>query len=93
MTRENFEKVKQPVLLLYYYRDQIHQDSVVKVSAMLNMFDELGTPGILKRKKDLPNAGNHVLSSPIKSHDVGGVQSEIEKFMIEVLRMFPVSRH
>ena len=29
-----FEKVKQPTLLLYYYKDEEHQDKVVKVSAM-----------------------------------------------------------
>jgi pimeloyl-ACP methyl ester carboxylesterase len=85
MTKENFEMVKQPVLLLYYYRDEVHQDSVVKVSAMLNMFDELGTPENLKRKRAMPNSGDHVLASPIKSHDVDGVQTEIEKFMKEVL--------
>jgi pimeloyl-ACP methyl ester carboxylesterase len=85
MTKENFKKVKQPVLLLYYYKDEMHQDRVVKVSAMLNMFDELGTPGNLKRKTVMPNTGDHVLASPIKSHDVDGVQTEIEKFMKEVL--------
>jgi pimeloyl-ACP methyl ester carboxylesterase len=85
MTRENFKKVIQPVLLLYYYRDEIHQDSVVKVSAMLNMFEELGTPSNLKRKIALPKTGDHVIGSPIKSHDVESVQKEIENFFITVL--------
>ncbi|GAC1424941.1 MAG: alpha/beta hydrolase [Flavisolibacter sp.] len=85
MIKENFERVRQPVLLLYYYKDQIHQDSVVKVSAMLTMFDELGTPEKLKRKVAMPNAGDHVIGSPIKSRDVAGVQKQVEKFMTEVL--------
>ncbi|HEY4967769.1 MAG TPA: alpha/beta fold hydrolase [Puia sp.] len=85
MTRENFMKVKQPTLVLYYYKDEVHQDSVVKVSAILNMFDELGTPENLKRRVAMPYTGNHVIGSPIKSHDVAGVQKEIEKFMKEVL--------
>jgi pimeloyl-ACP methyl ester carboxylesterase len=89
MTKENFGRVKQPLLLLYYYKDEVHQDSVVKVSAMLNMFDELGSPATLKRKKAMPNTGNHVIGSPIKSQDVGGVQKEVEKFMIEVLAISP----
>lgn len=87
MTKETFAKVKQPVLLLYYYKDAVHQDSVVKVSAMLKMYDELGTPENLKRKVGMPNTGDHVIGSPIKSHDVAGVQHEIEKFMKEVLAM------
>jgi hypothetical protein len=73
------------VLLLYYYKDRIHQDSVVKVSAMLDMFDELGTSADRKRKVALPNTGDHVIGSPIKSRDVESVQKEIEKFLINVL--------
>lgn len=87
MTKKNFAKVKQPVLLLYYYKDKVHQDSVVKVSAMLNMYNELGSPDKLKRSMAMPNTGDHVIGSPIKSHDVAGVQREIEKFMKEVLAM------
>jgi len=87
MNKETFEKVKQPVQLLYFYKDEIHQDSTVKVSAMLKMFDELGTPDSLKRKQAMPNAGTHVIGSYIRSNDVEGVQKEIEKFMVEILKL------
>ncbi len=87
MNKETFEKVKQPVQLLYFYKDEIHQDSTVKVSAMLKMYDELGTPDSLKRKQAMPNTGTHVIGSYIRSHDVEGVQKEIEKFMEEVLHV------
>jgi pimeloyl-ACP methyl ester carboxylesterase len=81
MTKKTFEKVKQPTLLLYYYRDEVHQDSTVKVSAMLRMFDQLGTPAGVKWKQAIPQAGNHVLGSSLKSGDVPAVEREIEKFM------------
>jgi pimeloyl-ACP methyl ester carboxylesterase len=87
MNKEMFREVKQPTLLLYYYKDAVHQDSTVKVSALLNMFDELGTPPGLKQKQAMPNTGNHVIGSSLKSHDVNGVESEIEKFMSGVLGM------
>jgi pimeloyl-ACP methyl ester carboxylesterase len=87
MVRETFKKVKQPVLLLYYYRDEIHQDSVVKVAPMLTMFNELGTPDSLKRKMAMPKTGNHVIGSPIKSKDVEGVQKAIESFFADVLSL------
>ena len=87
MNKKTFEKVKAPSLLLYYYRDNVHQDSVVKVSAMLTMFDQLGTPDSLKRKLAMPKTGNHVIGSFIKSGDVEGVETEIEKFMTEILKM------
>jgi len=87
MNKEMFQKVRQPTLLLYYYKDAIHHDSTVKVSAMLNMFDELSTPPALKHQQAMPNTGNHVIGSHFKSHDVKGVETEIEKFMSGTLGM------
>ena len=87
MTNENFSKVKQPTLLLYYYKDEAHQDNVVKVSAMLQMFDKLGTVAEKKRKVAMPNTGDHVIGGYIKSNDYQGVETEITKFMIEVLKL------
>ena len=91
MNKETFQKITNPVELLYYYKDEIHQDSTVKVSAMIKMFDELGTADSLKRKMAMPNTGTHVIGSYIKSHDVAGVQTEIEKFLKEVLHLKPVT--
>ena len=87
MNRVTFARIKQPTLMLYYYKDDVHQDSVVKVSAMLKMFDELGTVPELKRKLAMPNTGDHVLGSYVKSNDYQGVEAEITKFMMDVLQM------
>lgn len=87
MVPETFSKVKQPTLMLYYYKDDQHQDNVVKVPAMLKMFDELGTAVEQKRKVAMPNTGDHVLGSYIKSNDYQGVEVEITKFMTDVLKM------
>ncbi|AXY76525.1 alpha/beta hydrolase [Paraflavitalea soli] len=90
MNKGTFEKVKQPTLLLYYFKDKVHQDSVVKVSAALKMFDELGTPAAEKRAVAMPNTGNHVMGSWIKSKDVPGVEREIGRFMEEILHVKPI---
>ncbi len=87
MKGSTFKKITQPTLLLYYYKDEDHQDDVVKVSAMKRMFTQLATPENLKRQVALPNTGNHVLGSPIKSKDVASVQAECEKFAIDILKM------
>jgi len=87
MKESTFKKVTQPSLLLYYYKDEDHQDPVVKVSAMKRMFKQLGTPDSLKRQVAIPNAGNHVIGSYIKSGDIPTVEDECEKFAIEVLRL------
>jgi esterase/lipase len=87
MTKTTFNKVTQPLLLLYYYKDEQHQDDVVSVPAMKEMFAQLGTPAASKSAIPLPNTGNHVMASPIKSKDVAGVERETGKFLAEVVGM------
>jgi esterase/lipase len=89
MTKATFSKVTQPVLLLYYYKDEQHQDKVVKVSAMKEMFTELATDSTLKRAVALPNTGDHVIASPIKSKDVESVERETKKFLEEIVHLKP----
>ena len=85
MNKETFEEVKQPTELLYYYKDAVHQDSTVNVSAELSMFDELCTPANLKYKQAIPNAGAHPIASYISSHDTKTVEKAIESFMTNIL--------
>ncbi len=87
MKASTFHKVTQPTLLLYYFKDEDHQDEVVKVSAMKRMFNQISTPAALKRQVPIPNAGDHVLGSYVKSKDIATVQAECEKFAMEVLKM------
>ena len=87
MTKDNFQKVKQPVGLFYFYKDKEHQDSTVKVSAELEMFDQLGTPAAQKYKEAIPEAGTHVIGSGIRSHDVPGVEKGIVHFLTDVLHL------
>lgn len=87
MKESTFRKVTQPVLLLYYFKDEENQDKVVKVSAMKRMFRQLGTPDSLKREIPVPDAGDHVIGCYIKSKDIQKVQEECEKFAAEILKM------
>jgi pimeloyl-ACP methyl ester carboxylesterase len=84
---DTYRKIKQPVLMLYYYKDELHQDKVVKVSAMKKMFDELATAANMKREIALPNVGDHVIGSPIKSHDPKSVEEETRKFLSDVMKL------
>lgn len=87
MKESTFRRVTQPALLLYYFKDEEHQDNVVKVPAMKRMFEQLGTPENLKRQVAIPNAGDHVIGSYVKSKDVQAVEDECEKFAIEILHL------
>jgi esterase/lipase len=93
MKESTFVKVKQPTLVLYYYKDEDHQDPVVKVSGMKKMFMQLGTPDSLKRMEAIPNAGDHVIGSYVKSKDVKAVQNECEKFATEILKLTPIKNN
>ncbi len=82
-----FSKVTQPVGLFYFYKDPIRQDSTVKVSASLAMFDELATPSDLKYKQAIPEAGTHVIGSSVRSHDVEAVKNGIVHFLSEIVKV------
>lgn len=87
MVPETFEKVKQPTLTLAYYKNDTAQDNVVKVSAMRDMYADLGTTANQKRWVEMTTTGDHVQGSPIKSKDVEGVKREIGVFLKEVMQM------
>ncbi|MFN4316198.1 MAG: alpha/beta hydrolase [Chitinophagaceae bacterium] len=89
MHQSLFEKITQPVLLLYYYKDEEHQDPVVKVSAMQRMFRQLGTAEGKKKEQALPQTGDHVIGSHIKSHDLESVQNACNEFAEQILQLIP----
>ena len=51
------------------------------------MFRQLGTPENLKKEKALPETGDHVIGSPIKSKDVASVLNETLSFGKEILQL------
>jgi pimeloyl-ACP methyl ester carboxylesterase len=87
MTPETFEKVHQPSLTLYYYKNEQEQDPEVKVSAMLEMNAQLGTPDNLKETVAIPDAGAHVIASGLRSKAVDKVYDIMVEFAHEKLGM------
>ncbi|MCU0383290.1 MAG: alpha/beta hydrolase [Cyclobacteriaceae bacterium] len=87
MTDEVFSKIHQPVLNLYYYKNEVEQDPQVKVSAMLAMHEKLATFKDKKKAVAIPTAGAHVIGSKWASKDVEAVWNEIELFSNEILKL------
>ena len=87
MIPSHFNKIKCPLLTLYYFKDEKNQDPVVKVSAMKEMFEAVGTPANLKRMVPIPEAGNHVLASPIQSNDIVSVEKETALFLEQIVQL------
>jgi alpha-beta hydrolase superfamily lysophospholipase len=87
MTKKIFSQVTAPTCLLYYYKDEAHQDPVVKVSAMKKMFDQLATPSFAKEQHAITNAEKHVLASYIESPNIiTAVEDKIFSFLNKTLR-------
>lgn len=87
MDEETFERITQPTLTLYYYKNELEQDPEVRVDAMLQMHEQLGTPDDKKVAVAIPSAGAHVIGSSLTSGDVPGVYAEMKKFAIGKLNM------
>ena len=87
MNKKTFSKITQPLLLLYYYADDEHQDKVVSVKAMKKMFEQIATPDARKQSIAVPGAGNHVLGSYVISKDIPSVEKNITEFLAKVMGM------
>lgn len=91
LNADTFAKIKCPVYMAYYYKNEEEQDKVVSVPKMLEMFDQLGTAANLKRKETFPKTGHHVIASYIRSGDWQGVQAGTVAFLEEVVQLQPVT--
>ncbi|GGC11065.1 alpha/beta hydrolase [Dyadobacter sediminis] len=85
--KEVYEKIKMPVFVGYYYKNEKEQDPVVSVKAIKEMFAELGTPADLKVEKAFPEAGDHVIASRLRSKDIKGVYEATDEFFREKLHL------
>lgn len=89
MRSSTFRKVELPVFMGYYYKNELEQDPVVSVPAMLKMFDRLGTPETKKRKQAFPDANEHVLTSYISTKVYDKVAASSINFLTEVVGLKP----
>lgn len=86
--KATFEQVTEPVLMLYYYKDEEHQDGTASVPLMLQAFSEFGTaagkkPNPLNRAVAIEN-GDHVLLSQWVKADHERSYQEIIRFIEDV---------
>ena len=91
MIKENFEKINQPMLVLYYYKNEQEQDPVVSVAAMKDMFASIKTSTSNKKMIAVPNTGNHVIASTIQSKDINTVKIETAQFLKNIFHLQPVN--
>ncbi|MEX2565941.1 MAG: alpha/beta fold hydrolase [Cyclobacteriaceae bacterium] len=89
MNKATFSKIKQPLFMGYYFKDEENQDKVVSVPAMLHMFENVGSPENVKRKVAFPDAGDHVISCSIKTESWPEVLEESIAFLENIVGIIP----
>lgn len=89
MKKEVFAKVKCPLFLGYYYKDEQDQDQTVDVGAALEMFGLIGTPDTDKIARPFPDAGAHVIACNLTSKSCREVEISTNKFAESILKMIP----
>jgi hypothetical protein len=87
MKESTYKRVSAPVFLAFYFKDENNQDEVVKVDAMITMFDQLGTIAEMKVKTAFPNAGNHVIAGEIFSGAIDELRMATFSFADKVLNI------
>lgn len=89
MKEKVFAKVKCPLFLGYYFKDEQHQDGTVEVKAGLKMFKQVGTPVSLKQSQAFPEAASHVIACNLTSKSVEDVAKATYGFAETILKMVP----
>ncbi len=83
-----YKRVRAPVLMFYYYRDEDHQDKAASVPAMLDAFSRFGAGG-KRHPLSRPVAvadGNHILFSKwIRGVDHAFIEKETVLFLDQVI--------
>ena len=77
-------QISCPVFAGYYYKNRKEQDQVVSVEAIKKMMNTLATPNDLKREVAFPDAGHHVICSPLTSQSVDRVLDESKQFVEQI---------
>lgn len=82
VSSRTFEKITEPTLLVYYYKDENKQDKVASVPAMLDGFSKFGgsSKSPLNRSVAI-GEGHHVLTSKHVSSDKEAVETAVLDFL------------
>lgn len=90
MTTKIFAKITQPVFTGYYYRNEKQQDTVVSVSGIKKMYDNLGTGSNYKKIANFPKANTHVICNFLLSKSVNDVKQQTFRFSEKILGLNPL---
>ncbi len=89
MNRSIWQHIRCPVFTGYYYKDKRFHDKRISIPAVLTMYRTLATPAGLKRKRNFPSAGSHIIACKYTSQAWKQVEDETFLFAEELLHLRP----
>lgn len=91
MTSETFNKIRQPVFVGCWYKNEEVQDPIVSVDAMRRMIPELGTDPKKKTFVAFETVEAHIITSPLRCRDLESVKTETSTFAERILGLHPLT--
>jgi pimeloyl-ACP methyl ester carboxylesterase len=91
MTPETFRQINDPMYMAYYFKDEQHQDMVVSVKRMREMYTQLGTPPNMKREVALADAGTHIIGSDLFNNHLVSLWTSLTGYCEDVLQLQPMN--
>lgn len=89
MTEAVFQKVKQPLFVGYYYKNEEEQDKVISTKAIRHFMTKVETPENQKKEVAFPKVQAHVITSHLRSKDLDAVRRETFDFIENILGIKP----
>lgn len=85
MKASTFEKIKSPVFVGYYYKNETEKDNIVSIDAMKMFFSEIQTPEEQKRMIPFSEVGGHVITNQFQKGGLDDVRQATYDFAREVV--------
>jgi esterase/lipase len=85
MTKSTFKKIKTPVFVGYYYKNEIEKDNVVSIDAMKHFYNQIQTPENQKVIIPFSEVGGHVITNKYQKGGLDDVREATFDFARKVL--------
>lgn len=85
MTNTTFKKIKTPVFVGYYYKNEEEKDNVVSIDGMKNFYNKIQTPENQKVIVPFSEVGGHVITNKYQEGGLDDVRKATFDFARKVL--------
>ena len=92
MTNSTFEKIKSPVFVGYWYKNEDEKDEIISIDRIKEFYDIIQTPASAKQAVAFPQIGGHVITNLYQKGGLDEVRQSTFDFAENVLGMKQVGQ-